>query len=288
MEKRFDRTNYPFDIFEKFGLDREMLLDLPDDVHDVIERGGKSPVLPLRVTHEDGTTAICYARFSLVETDERTDVLFYPRYRRSDLTPFTSEERAALLEGKTIVADVAETFVTDEGVEDEQRVRSFVQLDEETNSVIYAPSQTIARNLKSLGDVYGLTGDDLQRFWAGGLVTVQVSGDAEYDEPVSIGVDLNTDTGVVAVPGFVEQWKMTVRRKMPEYTFGEYGCWVNRDGRLRYVYEDKFTPDINKALAEAVALNEKNRNDEWSSEESMRTRREEHSEDNDASRGVTY
>jgi len=289
MEKRFDRANYPFEIFEKFGLDKEMLLDLPDKVHDIIERGGKSPVLPLRVVQEDGSTACCYARFALVGTDEGTEVLFYPRYCRSDLSPFTPEERAALMEGKVIVTDVNEKYVTEEGVEDEQRVKSFVQFDADTNSVVYAPSQTIGRNLKSVGDVYGLTGDDLQRFWTGDIVTVSVNGDEDFEEPVTIGVDLNSDTGVVAVPGIEEQWKMTVRHKLPEYSFGEYGCWVNRDGRLRFVYEDQFTPEIINALADAVALNEKSKRlDESSSEDSQQIRDNMQYEDYDVSRGMTY
>ena len=288
MEKRFDRANYPFEIFEKFGLNKEMLLDLPDKVHDIIERGGKSPVLPLRVVQEDGSTACCYARFALVGTDEGTEVLFYPRYRRSDLSPFTPEERAALMEGKVIVADVNEKFVTEEGVEDEQRVKSFVQFDAETNSVVYAPSQPIARNLKSVADVYGLSGDDLQRFWIGDIVTVSVNGDEDFEEPVTIGVDLNTDTGVVVVPGIEEQWKMAVRHNMPEYSFGEYGCWVNRDGRLRFVYEEHFTLDIINALAEAAAKNEKNqRFDESISDDGQQFRENNYNEDYEDSRGMS-
>jgi hypothetical protein len=39
-----------------------------------------------------------------------------------------------------------------------------------------------------------------------------------------------------------------VRRQMPEYSFGNDGCWVNRSGVLSYVPENEFTQDICDAL----------------------------------------
>ena len=35
-----------------------------------------------------------------------------------------------------------------------------------------------------------------------------------------------------------------MRRAMPKYSFGNDGCWLNKDGRLNYVPEEEFTKDI--------------------------------------------
>ena len=251
MEKKFNRESYPFDILEKFGLTEGMLLDLPGYVHDIIERGGKSPLLPLTVSQPDGKTVRCYAKFALVDFDGEPEVMFYPKFKQADLAPFDKLQREALLEGKVIVADVMDRFVTDEGVEDEQRIKAFVQLDQDTNTVVYTPTPTIARNISALSDVYGLDGDEIRRFWDGDLVMTRVRNDEGVEETVTIGVDLNTETGVLAVPGIAEQWIMAVRRRMPEYSFGMEGCWINRDGRLRYVHEEDFTSDIIEAQQES-------------------------------------
>ena len=256
MEKKFNRESYPFDILEKFGLTEGMLLDLPGYVHDIIERGGKSPLLPLTVSQPDGKTVRCYAKFALVDFDGEPEVMFYPKFKQADLAPFDVLQREALLEGKVIVADVMDRFVTDEGVEDEQRIKAFVQLDQDTNTVVYTPTPTIARNISALSDVYGLDGDEIRRFWDGDLVMTRVRNDEGVEETVTIGVDLNTETGVLAVPGIAEQWIMAVRRRMPEYSFGMEGCWVNRDGRLRYVHEEDFTSDIIEAQQESSRQHE--------------------------------
>ena len=253
-EKRFSRQEYPLDILAEFGLTEEMIYDLPDFVHEAIERGGKSPLLPISVEQPFGVTS-GYAKFSLVETDEGIDVVFYPKLTKANLDTFSEEQKTALLAGKVIVADVDDSYITQEGVEDTQRIKAFVQLDKDTNGVIYAPTQPIGRNLNAVGNEYDLTGEDLQRFWDGELVTVREANDDGGDEPVTIGVDLSTDTGVIVVPGTAEQWENIVRLPMPRYSFGSDGCWVNHEGRLSYVPEDDFTKDIMDELERLAKQN---------------------------------
>ena len=253
-EKQFSRQNYPLDILGEFGLTEEMIYDLPDFVHETIERGGKSPLLPISIEQPFGVTR-GYAKFSLVYTEDGIDVVFYPKLTKAHLDTFNEEQKEALLAGKVIVADVDDPYITQEGVEDTQRIKAFVQLDKDTNGVIYAPTQPIGRNLSAVANEYNLSGEDLQRFWDGELVTIRETNDDGGDEPVTIGVDLSTDTGVIVVPGTAEQWENIVRHPMPKYSFGSDGCWVNRDGRLSYVPEDDFTKDI---MDELESLAKKN------------------------------
>lgn len=49
--KRFHRDEYPFDILGEFGLTENMIYDLPDYVHENIEMGGMSPLLPISINN---------------------------------------------------------------------------------------------------------------------------------------------------------------------------------------------------------------------------------------------
>ena len=144
-ERRFHREDYPLNILAEFGLTEEMIYDLPEFVHETLERGGKSPLLPICVEQPFGVTH-AYAKFCLIETEEGLDVMFSPKLKTINLDAFSDDERQALLSGKVIVAEVDDKTITDEGVEEMQRIQAFVQLDRDTNGVIYTPTQVIGRN----------------------------------------------------------------------------------------------------------------------------------------------
>ena len=153
-----------------------------------------------------------------------------------------------LLEGKTIVSEVEEAVLLDDGTENKRKVKAFVQLDKETNSVVYAPTQIIGRNLQTVTNELDLSESELQGFWKGELVTTEMSDEDKVTANITIGIDLFSEKGVVIVPGGAAQWKRVVHKSMPEYNFGNDGCWVNRHGMLEYVPEENFTQDILEAL----------------------------------------
>ena len=237
-EKKFYREDYPLDILGEFGLTEEMIYDLPDFVHETIERGGKSPLLPISIEQPFGVTH-GYAKFSLVDTEEGIDVVFYPRFKQANLAAFGEEQQN----------------ITQEGVEDIQRIKAFVQLDKDTNTVIYVPTPAIGKNLTAVAMEYDISGDDLLCIWDGDLITIKEATEQGVEDPVTIGVDLFTDTGVIVIPGTAAQWENTVRHTMPKYSFGNDGCWVNQDGRLSYVPEENFTKDIMDALQRLASQN---------------------------------
>jgi len=242
-DKKFHRDEYPLDILAEFGLSEQMVYDLPDFVHETIELGGKSPLLPLTIEQPFGCTHL-YAKFCLVETEDGIDVLFSPKLKEMNLEEFSEREKKLLLEGKVIVSEVEENFVTEEGVEDVQRIKAFVQIDKDTNSVVYTPTQVIGRNLKNVSEEFDISDDELKKLSEGGLITISEENEEGAPEYITIGVDLFSDKGVVLVPGQVEQWERTVRKSMPEYSFGNDGCWINKHGVLSYIPENEFTKDI--------------------------------------------
>ena len=240
--KRFHRDEYPFDILGEFGLTENMIYDLPDYVHENIEMGGMSPLLPISIKQPFGCTH-CYAKFCLIEVEDGIDVLFSPKLKEADLSNFLKQDRQLLLEGKTIVSEVEEAVLLDDGTENKRKVKAFVQLDKETNSVVYAPTQIIGRNLQTVTNEFDLSESELQGFWKGELVTTEMSDEDKVTANITIGIDLFSEKGVVLIPGGAAQWKRVVHKSMPEYNFGNDGCWVNRHGMLEYVPEENFTKD---------------------------------------------
>jgi len=52
----------------------------------------------------------------------------------------------------------------------------------------------------------------------------------------------------MVVYGNAEDWDRAVRLQIPDYSFGNDGCWVKRSGLLSYVEESDFTEEIEEAL----------------------------------------
>ena len=245
--KKFHRDEYPFDVLDEFGLTENMIYDLPDYIHDRIEMGGMSPLLPISIKQPFGFTH-CYAKFRLVEMEDGVDVMFAPKLKEIDLSNFLKQEREMLLAGKVIVSEVEEAVTMENGAEEKEKIKAFVQIDKETNSVVYTPTQIIGRNLRTITNEFDLPDDAIRDFWKGELVTIETTGDAEKPASITIGIDLLSDKGVVLVPGDATQWNKIVHKTMPEYTFGNDGCRINRHGMLSYVPEENFTQDILMAL----------------------------------------
>lgn len=242
----FHREDYPFAILEEFGLTAQMILDLPESVHLRLQRGAFSPLLPIKIEQPNGYTR-CYAKFCLIETDEGVNLLFSPKLEQLDLNQFSEEEKQLLLSGKAIVADIMESNENDAA--SSQRIKVFVQIDPDTNNVVYTPSQIIGRNLSSIGQEFNLSEEVLESFWKGKTATIE-SDIFDEDQPVelTIGIDLFSKTGVMVVYGNAEDWDRAVRLQIPDYSFGNDGCWVKRSGLLSYVEESDFTEEIEEAL----------------------------------------
>ena len=172
------------------------------------------------------------------------------------LDQFAEHDKKLLLAGKVIVSDIEDRKDgADEG-EELHIIKAFVQIDKDTNDVLYTPTQIIGRNLSAIAGEYDLDGEQLQRFWKGELVTITESNVQGVEEPVTIGVDLFTDKGVIVIPGTAEHWENIVRRTMPEYSFGNDGCWVNRHGQLQYVPDEEFTKEIYDVLNRNAKAND--------------------------------
>ena len=227
----FEFEEIPFSTLARFGLTQEMIEDLPMHVLDDIYNGRHSPVLPVRVTDEHGETVESRTRFALIRMEGgQTDVVFYPALKSSPLERFDETQQKQLLEGKAIIADV-ETA-------DGRHNKAFVQIDTGTKQVMYVPTPIIGRNLQVLVEELHLGATEVNGMQHGDPLMLVVD-----DEPVTVGIDLHSKTGIRFCSGDEQRWREQSKREWDKYTFGCYGCWVmDDDGNLDYVPEEEAGP----------------------------------------------
>ena len=217
---QFTENEIPFQTLERLGLTREMIEDLPVRITNDILEGRRSPVLPIMVIDQEGNEVKSRSRFKLIrKEDGNVDVLFYPEIEKADLRLFSEQNRALLEKGKTIIATIPD--------KNGSMVRSFVQIDNETNQVLSAPVQVIARNLQFISEDIHLSEAEFNNLQNGE------------------GIDLNNRTGVRVSSGDAKMWSEQRTRDWDKFTFGIYGCWVmGEDGNLDYVKEEDYTEEL--------------------------------------------
>lgn len=230
---QFKLEELPYQTLGRFGLTQEMIEDLPMRVLDEICNGRHSPVLPVRVTDENGETIESRSRFVPVRMENGgVDVVFYPVLKSSPLERYDETQQKQLLAGKAIVADVETT--------DGRHSKVFVQIDSETKQVMSVPTPIIARNLQVLAEELHLGAVEIKGLQHGEPLTLAVD-----NEPVTVGIDLQSKTGIRFCAGDEQKWKEQSKREWDKYTFGCYGCWVmDGDGNLDYVPEEQYTEEL--------------------------------------------
>lgn len=236
MNYSFEENEMPFDILERFGLTQTMIEDLPTDVLQNIYNGRKSPVLPVHITADDGEEVKARTRFSLVRTEEGgVDVLFYPQLDEYDLKLFNESQSQNLLAGKPIIGHLESNEVGKE-----LGGKSFFQIDPESKQVLCVPMPVIGRNMQYVADRYHLTGAEMQKLQNGDALSI-LNVD---DEEITMGIDLNSKTGIRFAAGDEQTWKREAKREWDKYNFGAFGCWVVEDGDLDYIHEEDYSEEM--------------------------------------------
>ena len=211
MIYNFDENEMPYGTLERFGLTQEMIEDLPTDVLQNILNGRHSPVLPVHIIADDGEEVKARTRFCLVRTPEgNVDVLFFPKLDEYDLKVFETGH--------------------------ELGTKCFFQLDQDSKQVLSVPTPVIGRNIQYLTDRYHLTGTEMQKLQNGEILSI-----IEDDDEISIGIDLNSNTGIRLSAGNEQVW----RREWDKYNFGIFGCWtMDENGNLDYIHEEDYSEEI--------------------------------------------
>ena len=232
MKARIEEHEVPYETLAKYGLTREMIEDLPMHVLEDIGQGRRSPVLSIQVEDENENVIKSRTRFAFVRMEDgKVDVMFYPVLSQAPLAQYDQEQQKQLLSGKAILADM---------MIDGKQSKAFVQLDAETNQVMYAPTPVIGRNLQVLSGEMHLSSVEVKVIQHGEPLTFVMD-----EDPVTVGIDLNESTGIRLCQGDDRKWQEQTKREWYKYTFGCYGCWVmDDDGNLDYVSEDDYTEEL--------------------------------------------
>lgn len=251
---KINSSEIPYGILETFGLTRNMIDDLPMDVLSQILSGRRSPVLPVKVEGENGEKVRSRARFSLIYGEGGgVDVVFHPVFQpigekmcMVTRDSSTGKEKLEVVDTRAVYSDavveglkagrVVMDYVT---ANDGRKVKSFLQLDPETNEVLAVPTAVIGRNLHTLVNEFGLTVAETNCIQNGEILTI-----SQGDEPVSVGLDLNSPTGLRFEKGGEKRWKEGGARQWNKYSVGVFGCWVMDDGELSYMAEEEYTEEI--------------------------------------------
>ena len=229
----FELEEMPYETLAKFGLTQEMIDDLPIHALEQIGQGRFSPVLPITVTNEAGEQIASRTRFALVRMEDgNVDTLFFPVLEKSPLESYSREQQNELLAGKAIIVDVKAA--------NGHMSKAFVQIDTETKQVMSVATPVIGRNLEVLKEDLHLCSAELNVMQKGEPLTI-----ISDDEPITVGIDLNSKTGLRFCAGDSQKWREESKREWDKYTFGCYGCWVMGDyGDLAYVPEDDYTEEL--------------------------------------------
>ena len=80
----------------------------------------------------------------------------------------------------------------------------------------------------------------MQKLQNGDILTI-----VEDDEEQSIGIDLNSNTGIRFAAGNELVWKREAKRDWDKFNFGIFGCWaMDEDGNLDYIPEENYTEEM--------------------------------------------
>ena len=251
---KINNSEIPYYVLETFGLTRNMIDDLPMDVLSKILSGQRSPVLPVEVEGVNGEKVCSKARFSLVYAEDgKLDVVFHPVFEPigekicmviRDMA--TGKEQLKMMDTRAVYSDavmdglkagrVVMDYIT---AGDGRKVKSFLQLDPETYEVLAVPTAVIGRNLQTLVGEFGLTVAETNCIQNGEILTI-----AQDEEQVSVGLDLNSATGLRFEKGDEKRWKEGGVRQWNKYSVGVFGCWMMENGDLSYIPEEEYTEEI--------------------------------------------
>lgn len=232
MSYAFDESEIPYETLTRFGLTHEMVEDLPEEIIENILNGQRSPVLPVAVTLEEGEVVKARTRIQLVrQPDGNVDVLFYPKLDEYDLQLFDNEQKEKLMAGKAIMGRIDNA---------KGGTMSFFQIDPENRQVLSVPTPVIGRNIQYVSDRYNLSAAEVEKLQNGEILSIMAD-----EEEFTVGIDLNSKTGIRFAAGNEETWRKESRQEWKRYQFGIFGCWVaDKEGNLDYVPEKDYTEDM--------------------------------------------
>ena len=216
----------PFDKFAKIGIYPKDLMRMPKDLRDSILSGELSPLMRLNVPVGDNSAVSIPMKIQLVhDKDEKLQLLTYQIHRELDNNlKLNDTELERVRKGGVIQKEFKEG--------DNRKMR-YVQLDKETNALMYRDMATVnfeekLREVDRIKDI-GLGIAQKEALVSGRPVELEVG-----DQKVTVGVDLREPVGFKVMQGDMEEWKRQQAIRYDDAHEGYMGYVQTDENRWEY------------------------------------------------------
>lgn len=216
----------PFEKFAKIGITKENFSQMPEQLREAILSGHVTPLLRLRVPVKDGGTMEIPMKIQLVyDRNERLQLLTYQLQRKLDNSlGLTKAELERVRGGEALQKEFRQG---------NDRTLRYVQLDKETNSLMYRDVATVKiqqklAQMEKVKDI-ALGINQKQAAAEGKPVELEVG-----DQKVTVGVDLRNPQGFKVVNGDMEEWKRQQAIRYDDAHEGYMGYVQTDENRWEY------------------------------------------------------
>ena len=216
----------PFEKFEKLGISKQDFLAMPKELADTVVNGRVTPLMNTRIHAENGKVIEMHMKLQLTRDDNGNVLLqTYPMRKQIDNAyNLTDRELKKVEEGNVIKKEVTE--------DGEKKVK-FIQLDQETKSLISRNVATVKlanklRDMEKINDIE-LGANQKQAAQEGKPLELNVG-----DQKVTVGVDLREPQGFKIVNGDMKEWERQMKVKYDEEHEGFMGYVQTDENRWEY------------------------------------------------------
>lgn len=216
----------PFEKFEKLGISKQDFLAMPKELADTVVNGRVTPLMNTQIHAENGKVIEMHMKLQLTRDDNGNVLLqTYPMRKQIDNAyNLTDRELKKVEEGNVIKKEVTE--------DGEKKVK-FIQLDQETKSLISRNVATVKlanklRDMEKINDIE-LGANQKQAAQEGKPLELNVG-----DQKVTVGVDLREPQGFKIVNGDMKEWERQMKIKYDEEHEGFMGYVQTDENRWEY------------------------------------------------------
>ena len=216
----------PFEKFEKLGISKQDFLAMPKELADTVVNGRVTPLMNTRIHAENGKVIEMHMKLQLTRDDNGNVLLqTYPMRKQIDNAyNLTDRELKKVEEGNVIKKEVTE--------DGEKKVK-FIQLDQETKSLISRNVATVKlanklRDMEKINDIE-LGANQKQAAQEGKPLELNVG-----DQKVTVGVDLREPQGFKIVNGDMKEWERQLKIRYDNEHEGFMGYVMTDENRWEY------------------------------------------------------
>lgn len=216
----------PFEKFEKLGISKHDFIAMPKELADTVLNGRVTPLMQAKIQADNGKVIEMYMKLQLTRDDDGKVLLqTYPMRKQIDNEfNLTNRELKKVEEGNVIKKEVTE--------DGEKKVK-FIQLDQETKSLISRNIATVKlanklRDMEKINDIE-LGSNQKQAAQEGKPIELNVG-----DQKVTVGVDLREPQGFKVVNGDMKEWERQMMIKYDDEHEGFMGYVQTDENRWEY------------------------------------------------------